>query len=86
MPLQRIAVIGAGGSGKTTLGRWAESRLGLPFTHLDAHTLRNFASRRRAWPHDLAARPNLVVRRLRNDRQVSAWQCAVQAGNTPVDR
>jgi hypothetical protein len=50
------------------------------------YTLRNFASRRRTWPHDLAAYPNLAVHRLCNDRQVSAWQRAVQAGNTPVDR
>ncbi len=32
---QRIVLIGASGSGKTTVGRWVAARLGLPFTDLD---------------------------------------------------
>lgn len=34
--VQRIAIIGCGGSGKTTLGRRLAAAIGAPITHLDA--------------------------------------------------
>jgi hypothetical protein len=33
--MQRVAVVGPSGGGKTTLGRWIEAEFGLPFTDLD---------------------------------------------------
>jgi hypothetical protein len=33
--MRRVAVVGPSGGGKTTLGRWLEDALGLPFTDLD---------------------------------------------------
>ncbi len=35
--VKRIAIIGSGGAGKTTLGRTLSERLGIPVIHLDAH-------------------------------------------------
>jgi adenylate kinase family enzyme len=37
MTMRRIAVIGPGGAGKSTLARQIGDRLGLPVIHLDAH-------------------------------------------------
>ena len=37
MPMKRIAIIGPGGAGKSTLARQIGGRLGLPVIHLDAH-------------------------------------------------
>ncbi len=37
MTMKRIAIIGPGGAGKSTLARQLGDRLGLPVIHLDAH-------------------------------------------------
>jgi len=37
MTMKRIAVIGPGGAGKSTLARQISEKLGLPAVHLDAH-------------------------------------------------
>ncbi len=37
MTMKRIAIIGPGGAGKSTLARQIGERLGLPVIHLDAH-------------------------------------------------
>jgi len=34
--MQRIAILGCGGSGKTTIGRQLAEQVGVPITHLDA--------------------------------------------------
>ncbi|MEU8308964.1 hypothetical protein AB0C84_35920 [Actinomadura sp. NPDC048955] len=35
-PMQRVAIIGCGGSGKTTVGRRLAAAIGTQITHLDA--------------------------------------------------
>lgn len=50
------------------------------------YTLRTFSARRRTWPAEIQAHDHLAAYRLRNEREVAAWQRRVQAGNTPVDR
>lgn len=44
--MQRIAVIGCGGAGKTTLARRVGKLLGLPVVHIDAHYWRKVGGRR----------------------------------------
>ncbi|MDQ6777049.1 MAG: topology modulation protein [Actinomycetota bacterium] len=44
--MERIAVIGCGGSGKTTLSRQLEELLDLPVIHIDAHYWREADGRR----------------------------------------
>lgn len=52
------------------------------------YTLRTFHARRREWPQALGLpeHASVSVIRLRSAGDVAAWQAAIQAGNTPVDR
>jgi adenylate kinase family enzyme len=43
--MQRVGVIGCGGSGKTTLARQLSELLGLPVIHIDSHYWREVAGR-----------------------------------------
>ncbi len=64
--MERVLVIGSGGSGKTTLARTVAQRLGLPLIHLDAHYWRPgwTPTPREEWQRvveELLARPRWVM-------------------------
>lgn len=73
--MQRIAVVGAVGSGKTTLGRQVAAALALPFTDLDA--LEILPGWRHREPADFLARAAVATA---GDRWVVAGDFAGSAG------
>lgn len=60
--MQRVAVIGCGGSGKTTLANALAARLGSPVIHIDSHYWRDWDGRRvESTPEQWAARHRELI-------------------------
>lgn len=83
--MDRVAVIGNGGSGKTHLSRRLAARLDLPLTHLDAEYYdRDW---RPAPPHEFAARQRQLVARPRwliEGNHASTLPIRLQAADTLI--
>ena len=75
VPLQRVAIAGTAGPGKTTLARRLAHNLGVPHVELDAIQVRTYHRRRREYsePIRLPEYVHLNVIRLSTPRSPETW-------------